>query len=271
MTPVPFSAQTAALLLAASSLVGQTASVSPRSGYGTDDLQVITLSHMAFLPLNSAATYFSVCCANDSYRHPTSGASGFFAPLDASLIPNGARIEQIDFYVRDSTAAANADMGGYLCRSWTDLDGADRSGDCSVNAATSGSPGDTVITLTPNFEVLYNTDVDNDGATEAVNYVLSAQFGLNGQPDYSTNLRLRGARILFRRQVSPAPQTATFADVPTSHPFFRYVEALADSGITAGCGAGNYCPDAALTRGQMAVFVAKALGLHWPAPAPPPQ
>jgi hypothetical protein len=35
------------------------------------------------------------------------------------------------------------------------------------------------------------------------------------------------------------------------------------SGITAGCGGGNYCLDAALTRGQMAVFLSKALGLHF--------
>ena len=38
---------------------------------------------------------------------------------------------------------------------------------------------------------------------------------------------------------------------------------LAASGITAGCGGGNYCPDAPLTRGQMAVFLSRALGLHW--------
>jgi hypothetical protein len=35
------------------------------------------------------------------------------------------------------------------------------------------------------------------------------------------------------------------------------------SGITAGCGGGNYCPDAPLTRGQMAVFLSKGLGLHF--------
>jgi hypothetical protein len=52
--------------------------------------------------------------------------------------------------------------------------------------------------------------------------------------------------------------------VPTNHPFFQFVEALAASGITAGCGNGNFCPDAPLTRGQMAVFLSKALGLHWP-------
>ncbi len=64
--------------------------------------------------------------------------------------------------------------------------------------------------------------------------------------------------------MSPAPATASFTDVPTSHPFFPFVEALTASGITAGCGGGNYCPDDPLTRGQMAVFLSTALGLHWP-------
>jgi hypothetical protein len=70
-------------------------------------------------------------------------------------------------------------------------------------------------------------------------------------------------RVYYTLQVSPAPGTATFGDVPTSHPFFRFVEALVDSGITAGCGGGNYCPDEAVTRGQMAVFLSKALGLQF--------
>jgi hypothetical protein len=70
-------------------------------------------------------------------------------------------------------------------------------------------------------------------------------------------------QILWRRQVSPSPPTPTFADVPAGDPGFPYIEALVSSGITAGCGGGNYCPDANLTRRQMAVFLAKAFGLHW--------
>ena len=234
--------------------------------FGVDDLQVVTLSHVAFLPQNSTQTYFSVCCANDSYRHPTSGFGSFFAPIDASLVPNGSRIEEINFYVEDSTAAVNADFGGYLCRSWTELDGTGPAGDCPVNAVTTGSPGDTVVTLTPDLTVEYERDMDASGTADSVRYVLVARFGLNGFQEFGTEMRLRGARILFRRQISPAPGSATFGDVPTGHPFFQFVEALAASGITAGCGSGNYCPDAPLTRGQMAVFLAKALGLHWPAP-----
>ena len=72
-----------------------------------------------------------------------------------------------------------------------------------------------------------------------------------------------GVRITWRRQVSDPPAQPTFGDVPDTHPFYQYIEALSASGITGGCGNDNYCPNAPLTRGQMAVFLAKALGLHW--------
>lgn len=70
-------------------------------------------------------------------------------------------------------------------------------------------------------------------------------------------------RVVDALAVSQAPATPTFNDVPTSHPFFQFIEALKASGITGGCQASPplYCPDAPLTRGQMAVFLAKALGL----------
>jgi hypothetical protein len=69
--------------------------------------------------------------------------------------------------------------------------------------------------------------------------------------------------VHWKRQVSPAPATATFNDVPTGHWAFRFIEALADSGITSGCGGGSFCPDNTLTRAEMAVFLSKALGLHY--------
>ena len=77
------------------------------------------------------------------------------------------------------------------------------------------------------------------------------------------NLQNGGVTFWYQLQVSPAPASATFADVPTGHPFFQHIEALADSGITAGCGGGNFCPNSPVTRGQLAVFLSKALGLHW--------
>jgi len=58
-----------------------------------------------------------------------------------------------------------------------------------------------------------------------------------------------------------------FPDVPVSSPFCRWVEELARRGIAGGCGGGLYCPAAPATRGQMAVFVLRALD---PALDPPP-
>ena len=67
--------------------------------------------------------------------------------------------------------------------------------------------------------------------------------------------------ILLTREgptYSPPPCTAgaeAFADMPASSPFCRWVEELVRRGVTAGCGNGNYCPAAPVSREQMAVFV----------------
>jgi hypothetical protein len=84
---------------------------------------------------------------------------------------------------------------------------------------------------------------------------------LNSTTDGSTFVA--DVRLFYVLQVSPAPAIPTFNDVPAGDPAFQYIEALAASGITGGCGGNNYCPDNPVTRRQMAVFLAKALGLFW--------
>jgi ELWxxDGT repeat protein len=59
--------------------------------------------------------------------------------------------------------------------------------------------------------------------------------------------------------------TGTFADVPPNYWSWRFVESLAASGVTGGCGGGSFCPGAYVNRAQMAVFVLTARGT-----APPP-
>jgi hypothetical protein len=53
-------------------------------------------------------------------------------------------------------------------------------------------------------------------------------------------------------------EASTFLDVPPSHPFYEFVEILADNGVTGGCAPSYYCPDNPVTRAQMAVFLLKA-------------
>jgi hypothetical protein len=61
----------------------------------------------------------------------------------------------------------------------------------------------------------------------------------------------------------------TFGDVPTSHVFFHWIETVYQVGVSAGCGNGNYCPDASVTRAEMAVFLLKSKfgASHVPPPA----
>ena len=56
----------------------------------------------------------------------------------------------------------------------------------------------------------------------------------------------------------PPTCTGMFADTSCPGPFTDWVEQLANEGITAGCGGGNYCPGDSVTRQQMAVFLLKA-------------
>jgi hypothetical protein len=51
--------------------------------------------------------------------------------------------------------------------------------------------------------------------------------------------------------------------VPTSDFGFQFVEAFVAAGVTVGCNPGLYCPDRNVTRREMAIFFAKALGLHF--------
>ena len=56
-----------------------------------------------------------------------------------------------------------------------------------------------------------------------------------------------------------------FDDLPYSDiawsPFLQDIIWLTDAGITLGCGGGNFCPGAAVTREQMASFLARAVNL----------
>jgi Tol biopolymer transport system component len=61
----------------------------------------------------------------------------------------------------------------------------------------------------------------------------------------------------------------TFADVPSTYWAWGFIERLYNAGITGGCGASplTYCPDATVTRAQMAIFLLR--GMHGSSYSPP--
>ncbi len=174
-------------------------------------------------------------------------------------LPNGALIVDLYANVYDNTSNASWYM-------WLDIyehDGTPTFDDITHNVS-GDTPGYTKIYLNLPADFVFRewADHDEDGVSGDLTY--SVHLNTGGDHADVLTLAFGGVSVGWKRTVSPAPATATFDDVPTGHPFFRFVEALAASGITAGCGGGNYCPDDPVTRGQMAVYLAAALGLHWP-------
>ncbi len=64
------------------------------------------------------------------------------------------------------------------------------------------------------------------------------------------------------RALELSPRVSPFRDVPQTHPHARDIGAIAAAGVTRGCNPpanDRYCPDDAVTRAQMAVFLARVL------------
>ncbi len=84
-------------------------------------------------------------------------------------------------------------------------------------------------------------------------------------PDASTT-RAEMAIFLLRSEHGasynpPAASGTLFTDVPASYWAAKWIEQLANEGITSGCGTNLYCPDATVTRAQMAVFLMRTFNL----------
>jgi hypothetical protein len=99
------------------------------------------------------------------------------------------------------------------------------------------------------IERLYNAGVTGGCSTNPLNYC----------PD-TVATRDQMAVIILRAKhgdayTPPAALGNVFGDVPFRYWASAWIEALANEGITGGCGSGNYCPDVVVTRAQMAVFL----------------
>lgn len=72
--------------------------------------------------------------------------------------------------------------------------------------------------------------------------------------------RAQMATFLMRALDLP-PGDASFTDVPADHPHRAGISALVEAGITDGCAPDRFCPQLEVTRGQMAMFLYRALRL----------
>jgi hypothetical protein len=182
------------------------------------------------------------------YTSPGSASPAmYFAPLE---LEQGLLVDTMTCAYNDASATHNLTFE--LQKSTIDLTTPDASWVSLGSGASNGSGGIAYV----NIPITPNETIQNQVGNNYYQYVIRA--------DIASDVSFAGCMVYWTRQVSPAPASATFTDVPTSHPFFRFIQSLYSSGITAGCSPSTFCPDNTLTRGEMAVFLAKGLGLHYP-------
>ena len=114
------------------------------------------------------------------------------------------------------------------------------------------------------IEELYADQITSGCATNPLRYCPEA-----------TVTRAQMAVFLVRSKYGPSysPPAAVglFSDVPTTYWAARWIEQLARDGITSGCGGNAYCPEEAVTRAQMAVFLVRTFDLPKATGLPPPE
>lgn len=224
----------------------------PRT-WGTGQVSYYSVPGLSLAPLTTDTTFGSVQPALRYEKNTI--ALGLQAPLH---LPAGAFITflQLDFY--DTSLAGEAQALLEVCT----YDGSSCVPQYGIPAC-----GDALVTLcsgtidAPGYGIV-STDMTSAGIV--VDNFLNGYRVVAGTTTNDGSTAIGRVLVGYLLEVSPDPPYASFNDVPTSHPFHQYIEALLTSQITAGCGGNDYCPDAPLTRGQMAVFLAKALGLQWP-------
>jgi hypothetical protein len=119
-----------------------------------------------------------------------------------------------------------------------------------------------------------NAFTDDEGSTHESAINRLAASGITGGCAASrycpANVVTRGqmASFLARALVLPGATRDYFADDDRSARQTD-INRLAESAITSGCAQGRFCPDAGITRGQMAAFLHRALTTAGPPPACP--
>ena len=94
-----------------------------------------------------------------------------------------------------------------------------------------------------------NDDADGDGVPDA-------EDAFPNDPNEWADSDSDG----FGDNSDPFPlDPSIFFDVQPDYWAFNFVETLSTSGITAGCGNDNYCPESPVTRSQMAVFLERGM------------
>ena len=85
-----------------------------------------------------------------------------------------------------------------------------------------------------------------------------------GQPQASSAVPVASRaqspqRSLGAQAFTPSCTGSVFSDVSAAHPYCAWIETIAADEIVGQCAAGRFCPEHPVTRGQMAMFMERAM------------
>jgi hypothetical protein len=215
--------------------------------FGVVDSSILNIPAAAFVPRSSIVEW---AVGFPGYLYSTNAFQTiFWAPVN---LPTGAHVTDMILYYDDT--AVSDDITATL-RTYSGFTDGNVAATDIASVSSSGSGGKNIASTSVDHTVRNDNIFDNGM------YVIDIFTGTFG-----SSLKFKGVDLRWNRQVSAAPLNPTFDDVPTDDFGFAYIEALSASGITSGCNAAppQFCPDRQITRREMAIFLAKALGLHWP-------
>ncbi len=126
----------------------------------------------------------------------------------------------------------------------------DPNGDIVLDGAADG------VACQPNFNSICSFTQDYQPQTAGPHTIIFYDLGSNNTGSYQITLTcvFSPGDLVCENLPSRYPD-----DVPENYWAFRFIEILANAGITSGCAPGSYCPEAPITRAQMAVFLERGI------------
>ena len=200
------------------------------------------------------------------FRVTPAGTVSLIGPFDPALLKfsEAALIEASDGDLYGTALSSGSGFGSVFRATFA--------GGVSVIHDLSGSDGSSPSAglVEPEDGLLYGTASGGGANGDGVIFRIEFSSG----PLFCPNTFVRRdqmavflLKMMNGSAFTPPACSGDFPDVPCPSLFADWIEALADAGITAGCGGGDFCPLAAVRRDQMAVFLLKAA--HGSAFTPP--
>jgi hypothetical protein len=210
--------------------------------WGTDGNIVYTIAAPGFEPPLSSSSFAT---NSHQYKYSNDGAA-FFAPLP---LPAGALVVGLELEACDDDATGQVSGSVLVCPHRGDHSCTNH-GWVYTGSTLADTPG------CDGFFAFVNPPLTVDNLVNTYLVEVHPWPGIGN--------RFLSVLVSYKLQISPAPGSPTFPDVSPTFWAFREIEALAASGITQGFPDGTFRPTEPVTRAQMATFLARALGLHWP-------